>query len=201
MKSPVGHALAGGALGLCVGVLTGMTTAPVVGTIVGALAALFATLFGVRLQDIEGFARIAGFGAACVLGVMIGVTLRTHNILGITVSRQVNEWVAAGFDTATARDAVLFRELGLLRNRPNGLVATPRAEKVPPSTTGSHLSGIDVEECGDTNPEKFGNDGRRIVQSYRSIGGAWGQLADALADLSASQQTAIAVASWRLACR
>jgi hypothetical protein len=194
------HALAGAALGLCVGILIGMTTAPVVGTVVGALAALFATVFGVRLQDVAAFARIGGFGAFCVLGVLIGVALRTHNVLGISVTQQVNEWVAAGYDKATARQIVIYRELGLLSDKSGVLAPTSRAEKVGPSAASGHLSARGEDECNQMAPENFANDPDKIIRSYRNSGGAWEILAQSLVGLPPEKQRSIAEASWRLAC-
>lgn len=194
------HAFAGAALGLCVGILIGMTTAPVIGTVVGALAALFATVFGVRLQDVEGFARIGGFGALCVLGVLVGVALRTHNILGITITQQVDEWVVAGYDKATARQIVLYRELGLLSDKSGTLGPTPRAEKIGPSPTSAHLSALGEDECYQMAPTNFASDPARIIRSYRNSGGAWATLAQSLAGLPTEKQLMIVEAAWRLAC-
>lgn len=200
-KTIVLHALAGAALGLCLGILIGMTTAPIVGTVVGALAALFGTVFGVRLQDLEGFARIGGFGAFCLFGVLLGVVLRTHNILGITVTQQVKEWVAAGYDTTTARQIVLYRELGLLSDKSGRLTVTPRSEKVGLSTASAHLSAAGEEECAQTDPANFANDPAKIIRSYSSFGGEWNVLASSLKELPPDKQRAIADAAWRLACR
>ncbi len=194
------HAAAGAALGLCVGTLIGMTTAPVVGTVVGALAALFATIFGVRLQDLEGFARIGGFGAFCVLGVLAGVALRTHNVLGITETQQVQEWRAAGYDERTARQIVLYRELGLLAGKAGTLTPTARADKVGPSAASAHLSASGGEECSQMAPANFANDPARILRSYRNSGGHWAALAASLDGVDPKKQLAVAEAIWRLAC-
>lgn len=194
------HAAAGAALGLCVGILVGMTTTAVIGTVIGALAALFATVFGVRLQDVEGFARIGGFGAFCVLGVLVGVGLRTHNVLGISVSQQVSEWVDAGYPPATARQIVLFRELGLLSDKAGTLALTSRTEKIGPSTANSHLSAGAEDECSRMDPANFENDAAKIIRSYKNSGGPWESLSQSLEGLPAARQLMIAQASWKLAC-
>jgi hypothetical protein len=194
------HAAAGAGLGLCVGILIGMTTTPVIGTVVGALAALFATVFGVRLQDVEGFARIGGFGALCVLGVLVGVALRTHNVLGISVSQQVAEWVAAGYDGATARQIVLFRELGLLSDKAGVLTTTSRAEQIGPSPASSHLSAGSEDQCSRMDPVNFENTPDNIVRSYTNTGGTWRSLAESVGGLPPERQLMIVQASWTLAC-
>ena len=194
------HAAAGAALGLCVGILLGMTTTPVIGTVVGALAALFATLFGVRLQDVEGFARIGGFGAFCVLGVLVGVSVRTHNVLGISVGQQVDEWVAAGYDKGTAQKIVLYRELGLLGDKNGVLSATARSEKIGPSTASSHLSSVSEDACSRMDPANFGDDPEKVLRSYKNSGGAWEKLAQSLDGIPPEKQRAIVQVSWALAC-
>lgn len=196
------HVAIGGALGLCLGVLMGMTTAPVVGTIVGALAALFATIFGVKDQDLASFGRIGGFGALCVLGVVGGIYLRTHNSLGISAGQQVAEWTNAGYPVSVARSIVLYRELGVLVG-PNGeLSTTARAEKIPVSASAAStaLSAKAVEQCGNMRPSLFGDDPARIIQSYRNTGGFWAAIANATDGVPASKQKAILLAAYDLAC-
>jgi hypothetical protein len=193
----------GGALGLCVGTLMGMTTAPVVGTVVGALAALFATIFGVKDQDLSTFGRIGGFGVLCVLGVVAGIYLRTHNSLGISAGQQVAEWRAAGFTEDVARSIVLYKELGVLVDPSGGLTTTQRAEKIvpQPSLTATTLSSAGAEECADMAPSRFGDDPARIVQSYKAAGGEWETLATAIATLPPANQSALIHAAYDLACR
>jgi hypothetical protein len=197
------HALAGAALGLCVGVLMGMTTAPVVGTVVGALAALFATVFGVKLEDLTAFARIGGFGAFCVLGVLLGITLRTHNSLGISVGQQVDEWVAAGFDAGTARQIVLYRTLGVVEDSAGRLGQTARAAKIDDQSArilSSTLSSRHDEQCPQMAPSRFENDPAKILRSYHNTGGDWDALARAVDAAPAPQRPALLDAAWRLAC-
>jgi hypothetical protein len=197
------QAVIGGALGLCVGTLMGMTTAPVVGTVVGALAALFATIFGVKDQDLSSFARIGGFGAFCVLGVVGGIYLRAHNSLGISAGQEVAEWTAAGFKADVARSIVLYKELGVLVHADGQLTSTPRAEKInaQPSVTMTTLSSRSAEECANMAPSQFGDDLARIVASYRATGGEWETLAVALDGLPPETQSKLIHAAYDLACR
>ncbi len=193
----------GGALGLCVGTLMGMTTAPVVGTVVGALAALFATIFGVKDQDLSTFGRIGGFGVLCVLGVVAGIYLRTHNSLGISAGQQVAEWRAAGFREDVARSIVLYKELGVLVDPNGGLTTTQRAEKIAPqpSLTSTTLSSTAAEECANMAPSQFGDDPARIVQSYQAAGGDWETLANAISAAPPDNRSTLIHAAYDLACR
>ena len=194
--------LLGGALGLCVGTLMGMTTAPVVGTVIGALAALFATIFGVKDQDLSSFGRIGGFGMFCVLGVLGGIYVRTHNSLGISAGQQVAEWTAAGFDDDVARSIVLYKELGVLATPGGALTTTSRAEKIVPQPllTASSLSSRSASECASMAPSQFGGDAARVIQSYRAAGGEWETFADAIAALTPVEQSKIIPVAYNLAC-
>jgi hypothetical protein len=197
------QAVIGGALGLCVGTLMGMTTAPVVGTVVGALAALFATIFGVKDQDLSSFARIGGFGVFCVLGVVTGIYLRAHNSLGISAGQEVAEWTAAGFKEDVARSIVLYKQLGVLVSEDGHLTTTPRAEKVAaqPSVTMTTLSSRSTEECGNMAPAQFGDDPRKIIQSYKASGGDWERLGAVLDGLPPATQLKLIHAAYDLGCR
>ena len=192
----------GAALGLCVGVLMGIAAAPVVGTVVGALAALFATIFGVKDGDLSSFVRIGGFGALCVLGVVAGIYLRTHNSLGISVGQQVAEWETAGFPDSVARSIVLYKELGVLVSPAGQLTATTRAEKLAaqPSLTSTSLSAVSAEECASAAPTKYGDDPAKIVPSYGALGGRWAALAAALDGAPAATQKRVIHAAYDLAC-
>jgi hypothetical protein len=194
------HVAIGGALGLCVGILMGMTTAPVVGTIIGALAALFATIFGVKDQDLSSFGRIGGFGAMCVLGVVGGIYLRTHNSLGISAGQQVSEWTSAGYSDTVARSIVLYKELGVLMNAKGELATTARAEKVPISSLSTTLSGRSGDECANMAPSQFGDDPARTISSYKATGGHWEVLANALDGLPAAKQKSLIHAAYDLSC-
>ncbi|MEO8620022.1 MAG: hypothetical protein ABI625_03080 [bacterium] len=178
-----------------------MTTAPVVGTIIGALAALFATIFGVKDQDLSSFARIGGFGALCVLGVMGGIYLRAHNSLGTNAGQQVAEWTAAGYTLPVARAIVLYRELGVLVGPRGELTTTSRAEKVSAaSLTSTSLSGKGAEECANMAPSQFGDDPAKIIASYRATGDGWQNLAAALDNVPVAAQKQLIHAAYDLAC-
>jgi hypothetical protein len=179
----------------------GMTTAPVVGTVVGALAALFATIFGVKDQDLSSFGRVGGFGALCVLGVVIGIYLRAHNSLGISAGQEVAEWTAAGFSQDAARSIVLYKELGVLLDGKGELTTTPRADKVTASSsTTTTLSSRTASECANMAPSNFGDDPARIIPSFKAAGGQWEIFANALDGLPPARQKLLIHAVYDLSC-
>ena len=75
---------------------------------IGALTALLAAFFGLAKPADELQAnmlravRIAGFSLACTLGVLFGLTARTHGWLSASVQTQVNDWKAAGASPSDA---------------------------------------------------------------------------------------------------
>lgn len=180
----------------------GMTTTPIIGTVVGALAGIFATVFGVREQDFGGFARIGGFGLFCVIGVLAGIIVRAHNLLGVGVKQQVAEWVDAGYSPSAAQRIVMYRELGLVEDSAGALRETKRSDKAPaPSMLGSTMSAKGAsDDCPDMDPSRFANDPKKILSSYRAQGTLWGALAQSLDSLPPERQTAIVNAAWRVAC-
>lgn len=203
------HASAGGALGLCVGVLMGMTTAPVVGAVIGALTALLATLFGTRtvadtttiapMPDASAFARVGSFGALCVVGVLLGVAIRAHNLLGMSLQQQTAAWISAGFDPVTARNLVALRELGVLPDSTGRLTSSARSPGVNPVE--STLSfATQASTCRQLDPRNYGNDPAKIVASYGKAGSGWNELAASLDPVPPAQQLVIAAAAWHLAC-
>jgi hypothetical protein len=205
---PAAHAAAGGALGLCVGVLMGMTTTPVVGAVIGALTALLATLFGTRTiadanapptVDSTAFVRVGSFGALCVVGVLIGIGIRAHNLLGMSLRDQTGSWISAGFDSVTARNLVALRELGVMPDSSGRLVASARPPGVNPLES-VLSSGTQTSACRPMDPRNFGNDAAKIVESYSVAGGGWAELATALKALPHTQQLAVATAAWHAAC-
>jgi hypothetical protein len=207
----MGHAFAGGGLGLCVGVLVGMTTSPVVGTVIGALTALFATIFGGQLtlspqpgqptMDPTGFARIGAFGAMCTVGVLLGVTIRAHNLLGETPAAEVKALEEAGYSKPVALQLVMYRTFGLVMSDAEHVHASKEGAAPPPNLNQSSLSaGPAAGECRQYATSQYGDDPLAIVTSWRKAGGDWANMASAIAAVPPDKQFALAKAAWSLAC-
>ena len=100
--------MAVGSLGLLIGLLVGLSTSPVVGTFVGTIAALAVTLLsaglGTKSKDKDpiskkaneaqpvkfNYAAIVGFSLFCILGIISGIWLRTHDILSPSLERRLD---------------------------------------------------------------------------------------------------------------
>jgi hypothetical protein len=184
-----------------------MTTAPVVGTVIGALAALFATLFGGQLPgaatphalSMPAFARIGAFGALCTIGVLIGVTIRAHNLLGETPAAQVSALQDAGFSKPVALQMYMYRTFGLVMGDADRLRPAEKAPPVDPNQS-SLSAGPASSACRRYATDQFGNQPSAIIASWRIAGGTWAAVADALQSVPEDKRLAMAKAAWNLAC-
>jgi hypothetical protein len=84
---------AGSAIGLVVGLIAGLSISPVTSTILGALSASLLILLGLKSskggQDPRNHdARVLGFGLLCSVSLIVGISLRTHQILSPPIEAQ-----------------------------------------------------------------------------------------------------------------
>lgn len=159
-------------IGLLVGLLLGLSTSPVVGLVVGAVTALLSSLL-VATPAIVGTGgeekgkirlpaadlRLAGyragtFGLVCVIGVFLGIYMRTHNVLSPpypTLREQYDELVGLGFSSEEARKIVIGQSV----------VDGPTRQGSNESTTGTAkdtvLFAVDTAVCEKIAPDRFEN--------------------------------------------
>ena len=126
----------GAGVGLLLGMLLGLSSSPVVSLVVGALAALLASLVGIRVPGKEpaeaptetvsvaqkraAAFRAGVFGLSCLLGLLGGIYLRTHNALSPiqpSLKQQVDELVSVGFSAVEARRIAVLHSLTQARPR------------------------------------------------------------------------------------
>jgi hypothetical protein len=193
--------LAGVGLGFAVGILVGMSTSPVVAIVVSSLAAVLATFFGLSApsNDATRVLRIASFGFACPVAVILGLGVRSHNWLGPSVEQQIKDWTNAGYTVQQARAFVAFRQLGLV---PEG----QKTAAVPKSSVDSGLfSAPDstndpvVAECGRLVSSRFPTANERL-DAMKRAGGVWKTLGDSIVNPNSAQSAAVIEAAYRLAC-
>jgi hypothetical protein len=90
--------LAGAGIGLLLGLLVGLSSSHVVATVVGAVAGGLLILLGFNSSKDDSSAtppatawRLAGFGFACSLALIVSVWIRAHHSLSPPVKDQVKE--------------------------------------------------------------------------------------------------------------
>ena len=118
-----------GSLGLLIGLMVGLSASPVVGSLVGTLATLAIALVGSGLgmpgkhKSKDGEADtgskdvtfksgwLASFCVFCIIGILGGIWLRTHDVLNPSPKQQVKAYCSAGFTFKEAKAIVAERLL------------------------------------------------------------------------------------------
>jgi len=204
-------AAAGAGLGLLIGFLIGLSSSPVVGTFVGSLTALLLALFTYRATPVtDGAAseeaaaegrsvpgerrsanvRLAGFGFACVLGVVAGLWIRTHDALSPSLADRVAAgqpaWLAAGFPADEARRRAALQVLGAepARDREAATAEDPAiilADRLQKSALMNRALGDGGTE-GITGCEAIGGRQfaslRAALETMERQGGIWSDMRD-----------------------
>jgi len=106
----------GSGIGLLIGVLMGIAVSPTVGVIIGTLSSTLAVLLGLNDKHFSNAKaiRIGSFGFACVIGVFLGIFLRTHNVLSPSVKDMKEEYTNVKFTEKQALDFIAYKEFGIL---------------------------------------------------------------------------------------
>jgi hypothetical protein len=190
--------ISGAGLGFLTGLLLGLSVHEVVGSFLSVAAALLASFFGLS-QKSEEFAsghtaRIAAFGLTCSGAVLIGIAIRSHELLSPSVSDQIQMFTKAEYSATDARALVAFKILGVV---PKGTtIAQPAGLS---SLTTGLFAAEDSGECGHLGAARFTSFAARL-DAMRNAGSSWKDLADSLGSVPAPQATAILDASYKLKC-
>lgn len=179
-ESRLNHALAGMGLGLLVGIIAGLSVSPVVSVLLGALAALIAAFLGLAggaKADTEASAgqllqqahrlqmngiRAGFFGTACVVGILLGMFIRTNDLFLPSVEEQVNSWVHAGYEKELAREYVAFERLGIKPAKSEVEFSDIQKRKSSALFSGDDESLL----CDEINLERYGDDAREVLLAY-----------------------------------
>ena len=146
-------------MGLLIGVLVGLSASPVIGMLVAAITGLLSSFVGLlpikksEHKDNSQYMqwlRLSGiraglFGLFCLLGVFIGLVVRTHNLLSPSESALVKfhqDLLTVGFTEQQARKLLLTKA---------GTLATSET----PSSSDSVLFTLSSEQCANLNPALF----------------------------------------------
>ncbi len=199
-RATAGEVAAGIGLGLLVGVLLGLSTSELVGSVVAVLAALLGAFLGLSKTAASSASgagrqwRIAGFGFACTLGALLGLSVRTHAWLSDGPKADVDRWVAAGAPLDKALAYVAYQRLGIV---PSG----ERIEKLPQlaSTASVLFASHDAGECAKLGQRRFDSGATRLA-AMRNAGGSWQRFAGAAATAPPAQLEALLQAGYLLVC-
>lgn len=103
-------------VGLLLGLLLGLAVSPVVSAIIGTLSSLLVILLGLNenyLNPVKSI-RIGAFGLFCVIGILSGIYIRSHNTLSPSLQSLNKDYRAMGFSAKDALDFIAYQEFNLV---------------------------------------------------------------------------------------
>jgi len=187
-------------VGLLLGLLLGLAVSPVVSVIIGTISSLLAVLLGLNenyLNPAKSI-RIGSFGLFCVVGILSGVYIRSHNSLAPSLQSLYNEYRAMGFSDKDSRNFIAYQEFNLTPENWSK-IDTTKASKQPMAEISEHklvVSGeniaskkrqsvlysseVDAEKCYilESSSEKMSF--QDVKMNFVVAGGTWKELANQL---------------------
>jgi hypothetical protein len=105
-------------VGILVGFIVGLSASPVTSTVLGAISAGLLVLLGLTsARDDDSILRnsitVAAFGLSCAAALLVGVYLRTHNVLAVSLTEQNRQLQAIFPDQADRIRILLLENYGL----------------------------------------------------------------------------------------
>lgn len=113
-------------MGLLLGLIMGLSVSPTTKIVLGVIAAGLGTFLGFDKSAFKGSPtaenqpnrssflrelRVGSFGFAVVAGILLGMTIRTHELLSPTIVESVERWTEAGYQPTVARQFVALERL------------------------------------------------------------------------------------------
>jgi hypothetical protein len=192
--------LNGMGVGLLLGLLLGLAVSPVVSGIIGTLSSLLVVLLGLndKYLTIVKSLRIGAFGLFAVAGIILGIYIRAHDLLSPTTVDLRTEYRAAGFDSTQSLYYVARRVFNDVPAGWFGTDATPASQAVGgdamaqnaapatgnfaanPHSSVLFSSTVDARACDFLQSAKADWPASEIINSFKSAGGTWAELAAGL---------------------
>lgn len=108
---------AGFSLGLLAGLVIGLSIAETTGLILGSITSILSAFLGIRgnKEGKSGNQIIIGtFALTCVMSILFGIFLRTHNFLSPSMSNQIKTYRSAYFDSTEIKKIIMLKEFGVI---------------------------------------------------------------------------------------
>ncbi|MER9867198.1 hypothetical protein NKJ35_08300 [Mesorhizobium sp. M0136] len=111
--------ISGISLGFLTGLLVGLTTASVTSSVISSLLALVVAIVGLSkdsnvLFSTNNSIRLSSFAFAAIISVLLGLYMRTHDLLSPSPAQLYNELKLASYSDDDARSLVRFKIFGIL---------------------------------------------------------------------------------------
>lgn len=174
--------LAGIGMGLLLGVIMGLSVSEVVKVILGALSVLLAAFLGFDKRDFSGMdkdtyqkdkhetlitsLRAGFFGLAVVVGIFLGMWVRTTGVMAVPIKDSVQEWIDAGYDSTTARKYVAYERLAIdpTTGEAGEIGMLQRSQQT------NLFSAEDISSlCSTIDPDNWGNDWEKAKQEMMAL--------------------------------
>lgn len=183
-RRPIDHDLtwnvtAGASLGFLTGLLVGLSASPVVGSVLVLLVSGVLVFLSLSAElrpkdrpfDRTVLIRVAVFGGATCMALLLGMVLRTTQWLGGTfIQQQYDDLVSIGVEPTDARATILAR-----------LKSTPLPAEAEAARGTVVFGSASGEKCRDLDPAQFDTQG--AITSYVNAGGIWKDAGEAIRKL------------------
>jgi len=117
MKTRLTKILSTFCLGALVGIILGLSISEVAGIVLGGLTSLLVTFLGLKMEtdneDPDSKIQVMSFSIGCLLFILIGITMRTHDVLSPSVAGYKNELQNLGLDSAEIQRIILLKHYGV----------------------------------------------------------------------------------------
>jgi hypothetical protein len=189
---------AGAAVGLLLGLVMGLSISPVVGVVLGALSAGLLALLGFQKEPASTASswRIAAFGFSCVLGLLFGITTRTHWWITPSPEQELARWKGANFTDDQARQLVLYNQTGIAQKDWTFVTQHPAGGAGAPVLFASDSS----DDCGYLTSTRF-PDVSVQLQQFINKQGAYKDIAAVVKRLPETNQRELLDAALALRCQ
>ena len=189
---------AGAGVGLLLGIIMGLSVSSVVGTVLGSLSAGLLALLGFQKDSATKASsfRIAAFGFSCVMGLLLGITIRTNSWFAPSPEQQLARWETAHFTAEQARQLVLYEQTGIAQKDWTFATQRPGGGASAPYLFASGSS----DDCGYLASTRF-PDVSVQLQQFIAKQGAYRDLAGIVQRLPEANQREVLDAALALRCQ
>jgi hypothetical protein len=204
---------AGAGVGALIGLIAGLSASAVVSAVIGALSAGLLVMLGFGKPSPDSSTtdtprslatwRTLGFGSFCSICLILGILLRTYDVLAPSIESEKHKLEASNvFSKDEVHQIVLLKQFGLSVPNKDAAkleIANPKTPAGMGVSAGFLFSGK-TEICNVVRRDQY-PDTASYVQSLQVHGGDFAAFANALAHESPQNQDAIAVALSNLLCK
>lgn len=194
---------AGLGIGLLVGLIVGLSVSPVVSIVLGALVSLLAAFLGLQentaAPDVSTDAKAGNFlsrmqmnslkagsfGFACIIGILLGLFIRTNDVFSPSLKQQIATYHQAGYDVDYARQLIIFEKFGI--GPDFKVIQDGDTQKNKRNVLFAGKSEIDL--CQEISMERYGNNVSEVLKGIRRLENKkLTQLADAIDEIDISSE-------------